>query len=118
MGDKLPMRDLRPCDGCGGQLVQSHGHGVFRRVTVEAFGIGAEVHRGMGAIQMMGGSRAVADAMGLLPSLDALGPAETVILCGVCYLKSDLPVAQETAASFAARRNINAKIKPVEAPRG
>ncbi len=87
MSDTFPMRDLRPCDGCGGALTLAHGLGVFRRVTVETFGIGPEVHRGMGAVQMMGGSLALADAMGMLPDLVRIEVAAPAILCGTCFAK-------------------------------
>jgi hypothetical protein len=113
------MRDLRPCDGCNGPLALTPVFGVFRRVTIEVFGMGSEVHRGMGAVQMMGGSLRLADAMGMLPDLPHVGPPTTVLLCGHCYARSTLPEAEEScftrAAAIEAKRAAEAKARETRA---
>lgn len=87
----MKMKDLRPCDKCGGQIVP-----VFHIVEVtQAIVDGAAVNREYGMIQMMGGSVALASVMGRNDDVVKIVPHSTkLILCQDCALTEEINLAE------------------------
>ncbi len=87
----MKMKDLRPCDKCGGQIVP-----VFHVIEVtQAIVDSAAVNREYGMVQMMGGSVALASAMGRDEDVVKLVPHSTkLILCQDCGMSGELNLAE------------------------
>ena len=79
------LRKHATCSMCGGKVLAA-GMPLFWRVTVERFGIDLRaVQRQQGLTMMLGGSAAIASAMGADEDMAIpIGDAETVTVCEPC----------------------------------
>jgi hypothetical protein len=87
----MKMKDLRPCDKCGGQIVP-----VFHIVEVTQAIVDARaVNREYGMVQVMGGSVALASIMGVNEDVVKMVPhSTTLILCQDCGLSGEINLAE------------------------
>lgn len=103
MNDTMKLSELRPCDSCRGALK----NGIFYVVDVRLAVINAEeANAGIGLMRQLGGSLALAEAMGATPSPVKLMPLESatrVLLCQDCYVERlGEPSERATAAEAGA----------------
>ena len=87
----MKLKELRCCDKCGGQIAP-----VFHIVEVtQAIVDSAAVNREYGMVQMMGGSVALASAMGVEEDVVKMVPHSTkLILCQDCGMSGELNLAE------------------------
>ena len=97
----MKMKDLRPCDKCGGQIVP-----VFHIVEVtQAIVDGAAVNREHGMVQMMGGSVGLASVLGRNEDVVKMVPHSTkLILCQDCGMSGDLNLAELVERRYEAEK--------------
>ncbi len=87
----MKMKDLRPCDKCGGQIAP-----VFHVVEVtQAIVDGAAASREYATAQMMGGSITLASILGANENVVKLVPHSTkLFLCQECAMSGELNLAE------------------------
>lgn len=85
----MKLSDLRPCDNCGGPIGQ-----IFYQVRTSIVMVKAQAANQMlGLTQMMGGSLALAEAMGPEPDCVTVGGDHDpelfthLLMCQDCFMK-------------------------------